>query len=131
MSFLALTNFASPFLANLVPAAVIALASQLLVGIPSSIKGTEIFYDVSGACTFILTVASGFIIPALRIMIGGDDSASACSLAGDVLDILAHPGDKGWRQLVVSVAVLVYALRCGFPAFFPSFSLSRPFPPSQ
>ncbi|KAK0615102.1 hypothetical protein B0T17DRAFT_602197 [Bombardia bombarda] len=97
-ALLHITDFRSPFLSNLAPAVTAAYAVQLAFGVPSVIRHSDLFYDLSGGFTFVLTLASSFLLPALR----------TSSLTGADVSLGAS---WNWRQLAMTGGVLVYAAR--------------------
>ncbi len=97
-----ITDFrGSPFLSNLLPAASSAFAVQLLFGLPSVARHTEFLYDFSGGLTFLLTLSSSLLAPALRR-----------GVKLDKIDAENALDTWNWRQLALTGSVLVYALRC-------------------
>lgn len=97
-ALLHITDFrSSAFLSNLAPAVSAAFGIQLLFGIPSVVFHSDFFYDFSGGWTFLLTLASSLILPALR-----RDAAINVNSALD---------SWNWRQLAMTGGVALYAVR--------------------
>lgn len=114
-TLLHLTNYRTPFLRTLVPSIGLAFGLQVAVAIPSIAFQSERFYDLSGSLTYISCTALSLALPALRARL-------AASAAGQPLppwpSLLASFGAGGpnawnWRQLALSAAVAVWAVRLG------------------
>lgn len=116
-SLLALTNFKSPFLRTLVPSIGLAYALQAGVAVPSIFFQSERFYDLSGSLTYISCTALSLYLPTLRARAAAAAaSGGAAALPGwpSLLGSLASKGGLqawNWRQVVLSVAVTVWATR--------------------
>ncbi|CAK7270510.1 hypothetical protein SEPCBS57363_004137 [Sporothrix epigloea] len=98
-ALLGLTNFSSPLLSNIVPCAAVSFAVQYAVGLPSTFLAkppTERYFDVTGALTNVAIAALSLYLPRWR--------AAAAGVA------LAPPT---WRQLALSGAVALWAVRLG------------------
>ncbi|KAK0707739.1 hypothetical protein B0H67DRAFT_321557 [Lasiosphaeris hirsuta] len=104
-SLLHITDFGGPFLSNLGPAVLAAYAVQLGFGIPGVVAHSDLFYDFSGGWTFLLTLSSSLVLPALR------RGAAVSLTARAVLD------SWNWRQLAMTAGVALYAVRCTFSTF--------------
>jgi len=127
-TLLHLTNFRNPFLRTLVPSLSAAFAIQTVAAIPSIFQQSERFYDLSGSLTYLSVTALSLYLPALR-------ARAAAQAAGKVglpawpslVEAFTRKGDLNglnWRQVVLSAAVSVWALRC-----MSSFVLSVPLLP--
>lgn len=112
-----LTDFqSSPFLSNYIPAVAASYSVQLLIGAPSILRRTEIFYDLAGGLSFLLTLSSSLLIPALR----RDATVS--------LDAALQTWN--WRQLALTGAAAVWIIRRKHPSFpFIPSHLILPHPP--
>src|ERR1700749_3291215 len=114
-SLLHATNFRNPFLRTLIPSVSAAFAIQTAVAIPSILAQSERFYDLSGSLTYLSVTALSLYLPALR-------ARAAASLAGkakppfpSLLDAFTGkggPSGLNWRQVVLSTAVSIWAIRC-------------------
>ncbi|KAK3349658.1 hypothetical protein B0T25DRAFT_548647 [Lasiosphaeria hispida] len=96
-SLLHITDFGSPFLSNLAPAVLAAYAVQLGFGIPGVAARSDLFYDFSGGWTFLLTLASSLLLPALR--------------RGAAINMTTALDSWNWRQLAMTGGVALYAVR--------------------
>ncbi|KAK1753923.1 hypothetical protein QBC47DRAFT_385208 [Echria macrotheca] len=97
-ALLSATDFpSSAFLSNLAPAALAAFSVQTLFGINGVLRHSEFLYDFSGGWTFLVTLTASFLVPAIR--------RDASAHVSDVIDA------ANWRQLFMTGAVLVYAVR--------------------
>lgn len=113
-TLLHLTNFRNPFLRTLVPSVSAAFAIQAAVAIPSILTQSERFYDLSGSLTYLSVTTLSLYLPAIR-------ARAAASIAGKALPewpkLIDAFGGKGgpdgfnWRQVVLSVAVSIWATR--------------------
>lgn len=125
-SLLQATNFRSPFLRTLLPTIGLAYTIQAAAAIPSIGLQTERFYDLSGSLTYLSCTALSLYLPALRaraatVAAGG----TAASVPWPSLMASAMKGEGGnmgvlgwnWRQVVLSAAVGMWALRCMFVFF--------------
>ncbi|KAK4443235.1 hypothetical protein QBC34DRAFT_417455 [Podospora aff. communis PSN243] len=90
-------NPSSAFLSNLLPAILASYSVQLLTGIPSVLFASEIFYDLAGGLSFLLTLSSSLFLPALRrkAVISLDDALTTWN----------------WRQLALTGAAAVWSVR--------------------
>ncbi|KAM0331728.1 hypothetical protein ACHAQA_003407 [Verticillium albo-atrum] len=111
-SLLRMSNFRNPLLRTLVPSVSAAFAIQAAFAIPSIAAESERFYDFSGSLTFLSVTALSLYLPSLRV-----NNASAISPG---LPSLLAPfttsgglGALNWRQVVLSGAVVFWALRLG------------------
>lgn len=115
-TLLHLTNFRNPFLRTLIPSVGAAFALQTAVAVPSIFAESERFYDLSGSLTYLSVTALSLYLPTLR-------ARAATTLVGkrtlpawpSVLDAFTGKGASNglnWRQVVLSVAVGVWAVRC-------------------
>ncbi|KAK0644384.1 hypothetical protein B0T16DRAFT_331742 [Cercophora newfieldiana] len=92
------TNYPlSPLLSNLVPAIIASYSVQLAFGIPSVLRATEVFYDLAGGCSFLLTISSSLLLPAIR-----RDATISPSAALDTWN---------WRQLALTGAATIWIVR--------------------
>lgn len=110
-----LTNFSSPFLRTAIPSVGAAFAIQAAFAVPSIIAQNESFYDFSGALTNISVVALSLYLPSLRAKYAGGAAAPFPSL----LTPFTNPAvaTLNWRQVALSAAVTIWAVRC--MPFFP------------
>jgi len=104
-SLLRLTNFRNPLLRTVVPSISAAFAIQAAFAIPSIIAQSDRFYDFSGSLTYLAVTALSLYLPALR--------ARAASGNGPLPGLLSETAFN-WRQVVLSVAVGVWAARREF-----------------
>lgn len=104
------TQFSRPFLSNLVPSIGLAFALQTTVAIPSILAQSEKFYDLSGSLTYLSCVGLSLFLPALRARAAAGVVTPAWP---SVLGALRGVSGAGlnWRQVVLSAAVGVWALR--------------------
>ncbi|KAH6680579.1 hypothetical protein B0J14DRAFT_578934 [Halenospora varia] len=110
------TNFRNPFLKTLIPSVGAAFAIQGVVAIPSILAQSERFYDLSGSLTYLSVTALSLYLPAIR-------ARAAASLAGsakpdwpspiDAFTGKGGPNGLNWRQVVISIAVSIWATRLG------------------
>ena len=114
------TNYRNPFLRTLVPSIGLAYGIQAAVAIPSILFQTERFYDLSGSLTYISCTALSLYLPTIRARL-----ASSVASSPAWPSLLASLTSKGgvsawnWRQVVLSAAVSLWAVRLG------SFLFSR------
>ena len=105
-----LGNFQNPLLRTIVPSVAAAVTIQAAVAIPSIAFQTERFYDVSGSITYLAVGALSLYLPALRAKaVTGE--AKLPSLLG-VFTGGAAGGVWNWRQVVLTGAVTLWAMRC-------------------
>lgn len=104
------TNFTSPFLRTAVPSIGAAFAIQAAFAVPSIIAQNESLYDFSGALTNISVVALSLYLPALRAKYAG----AAATALPSLLTPFTNPAAAAlnWRQVALSAAVAVWAVRC-------------------
>ncbi|GKT70935.1 DUF1295-domain-containing protein [Colletotrichum tofieldiae] len=113
-SLLHLTNFKSPLLRTLVPAVSAAYAIQAAFALPSILAQNERFYDFSGSLTYLSVTALSLYLPALRAKYTPALANASTSLPS-LLAPFTSPGGVGalnWRQVVLSGAVIFWAIRC-------------------
>ena len=114
-SLLHLSNVRSPFLRTLIPSIATAYGIQAAVAIPSILLQSERFYDASGSLTYISCAIMSLYLPALRARASG---AAAGSVKPPWPSLLASlTGFKSanafnWRQVILTVAVTIWATRC-------------------
>ncbi|GKT44117.1 uncharacterized protein ColSpa_04298 [Colletotrichum spaethianum] len=114
-SLLHLTNFKSPLLRTLVPAVSAAYAIQAAFALPSIFAQNERFYDFSGSLTYLSVTALSLYLPALRAKYTPTVANASTSLPS-LLAPFTSPGGMGalnWRQVVLSGAVIFWAVRLG------------------
>lgn len=115
-TLLHLTNFRNPFLKTLVPSVSAAFAIQAAVAAPSIIAQSERFYDLSGSLTYLSVTALSLYLPTLRARAAAQTTGKVNLTAWPSL-VDAFTGKGGlngfnWRQVALSAAVGVWALRC-------------------
>lgn len=106
------TTFSRPFLNTLIPSVGLAYTLQGLVAVPSILARSERFYDLSGSLTYLSCVGLSLYLPAIR-------ARNAAALAGKVKPawpslvqaLTGRGGTLNWRQVVLSVAVGIWATR--------------------
>lgn len=114
-AFLHATNFRSPLLRTVVPTVGAAFAIQAAVAVPSILGQTERFYDLSGSLTYLSCTALSLYLPVLRAHAAGTVGLGWPSFAKSFQGkSLAEGGFWDWRQLVVSAAVSLWAVRCEY-----------------
>ena len=106
-SLLHLTNFKNPLFQTVVPSVGAAFAIQAAFAIPSILGQTELFYDFSGAVTYLAVTALSLYLPHLRARAAGSITA--------LPSLLAPFGASGsaalnWRQVVLSGAIGLLSL---------------------
>lgn len=107
------TNYRSPLLRTLVPTIGAAFAIQAAVAVPSIIGQTERFYDLSGSLTYLSCTALSLYLPVLRARAAGTVGLGWPSITKSLQGkSLAEGGFWDWRQLVLSAAVSLWAVRC-------------------
>ncbi|KAG7135718.1 hypothetical protein HYQ45_006530 [Verticillium longisporum] len=109
---LRMSNFRNPLLRTLVPSISTAFAIQAAFAVPSIICQSERFYDFSGSLTFLSVTALSLYLPSLRV----NNVSSAQPGLPSLLAPFTSPGGLGalnWRQVVLSGAVVFWALRLG------------------
>ncbi|KAH0290715.1 DUF1295-domain-containing protein [Aureobasidium namibiae CBS 147.97] len=118
-TFLALTNFRSPFLRTLVPSIGLAYAIQAGVAVPSIALQSERFYDLSGSLTYLSCTALSLYLPTLRARAAAATASAGTAALPAFPSLLASLASKGgvqawnWRQVVLSAAVAIWATRLG------------------
>lgn len=112
-SILRLTNFRSPLLRTLVPSVSAAFAIQAAVAVPSIIAQNEKFYDFSGSLTFLSVTALSLYLPSLRAQYASSAQASLPSLLAPFTGVGGVSG-LNWRQVALSGAVTIWAIRCKY-----------------
>lgn len=118
-TLLHLTNFKSPLLQTLVPSVAASFAIQAAFAVPSILAQSERFYDFSGSVTYLTVTALSLYLPSLRAKYASTGTGVGSSLSS----FLAAPflkgvgaGGLGWRSVVLSGAVTIWAVRCKGPA---------------
>ncbi|KAM7207281.1 Protein of unknown function (DUF1295) domain containing protein [Naviculisporaceae sp. PSN 640] len=113
-TLLHLTNFKSPLLQTLVPSVAAAYTIQAAFAVPSIIAQSEKFYDFSGSLTYLTVTAISLYLPSLRAKLATDAGIGSLSsfLASPFVNA-AGAGGLGWRSVVLSGAVTIWAVRLG------------------
>ncbi|MCJ1367087.1 hypothetical protein MMC16_006219 [Acarospora aff. strigata] len=102
-------------LRTLIPSLSLAYGIQAAVAIPSILAQSERFYDLSGSLTYLSCTALSLYLPTLRARVG----ATAIGTKPPWPSILAALTGKGaagslnWRQVALSTAVSLWAVRLG------------------
>lgn len=137
--FLNLTDFASPLKSTIIPCIVVAYAIQILVAIPSIIYQSDCFFDASGLSTFLIVNLLSLYLPAIRAKYGRDHLNQVADSIREVIEKVTstEPGwgsllpapfretsiaqdvatdtplafEYNWRQLALSGAVTIWAVR--------------------
>ncbi len=110
--FLSLTNFKGPFLRTLVPSTCVVFAIQAGFAIPAIINQTDRFYDFSGSLTYLSVTALSLYLPAIRTnYIAGSGLNTSLSGLSKIGARAAESGGFNWRQLALSFAVGLWAVR--------------------
>ncbi|KAG9243502.1 hypothetical protein BJ878DRAFT_583171 [Calycina marina] len=112
--FLRTTAYRSPLLRTLVPTIGLAFALQAAFAVPSIALQSDRVYDLSGSVTYLGVTALSLYLPALRARAASTLTSRASEVAPSVLRAL---GAANWRQLVLSAAVGVWAVRLGAHLF--------------
>jgi hypothetical protein len=122
ISFLAATNYKSALLRTLGPSVCLVYGIQAAVAIPSILARNERFYDLSGSVTYLSCTALSLFLPAIR-------ARSATALTGapkparpSLFSALNGPGGPlgfNWRQVALSAAVSIWAVRRMLPYRLP------------
>ncbi|KAG8531000.1 uncharacterized protein KY384_004357 [Bacidia gigantensis] len=109
------TSFSRPFLSTLVPSIALAYAIQGGVAIPSIIAQTERFYDLSGSLTYLSCVGLSLYLPTIRARYAASAAGKVLPAWPNLLAALKGGANAGvnWRQIVLSVAVSIWATRLG------------------
>ena len=112
-TLLHLTNFKSPLLQTLVPSVAASYALQTAFAIPSIVAQSEKFYDFSGSLTYLTVTALSLYLPSIRARYA---SAGGIGSLGSLLaaPFLKGAGGLGWRSVLLSGAVSIWAARCKF-----------------
>ncbi|KAK3492581.1 uncharacterized protein B0T23DRAFT_412615 [Neurospora hispaniola] len=144
-SLLNLANFASPLKRTVVPCIMVAYAIQIVVAIPSIIYKSDRFFDASGLSTFLTINILSLYLPAIRAKYGGDNLEQVadavkegvrmvtgtqpgwgsllvapfkrCNIVQEVAAGTPLAVDYNWRQLALSGAVTIWAVRLGVYLF--------------
>lgn len=112
-SLLYITNFHNPLLQTLVPSIQAVFIIQTAFAIPSIISQTEKFYDFSGALTYLSVTALSLYLPALRDRYAtGLASKAALPSLLSPFKALGGTAAFNWRQVALSGAVAIWAIRC-------------------
>lgn len=114
-SLLRLTNYQSPFLRTLLPSIGLAFGIQAAVAIPSIYYQTERFYDLSGSITYISCTALSLYLPTIRARAAAHLSGSTPPLYPNLLNNLINATEWNWRQVILSIAVTIWASRRRYP----------------
>jgi len=116
-TLLHLTNFRNPFLRTLIPSIGAAFAIQGAVAVPSILAQSERFYDLSGSLTYLSVTALSLYLPTLRAraaaQLAGKTSLPAWPSLIDAFTGKGGPNGLNWRQVVLSAAVSIWAVRLG------------------
>ncbi|KAF6832582.1 hypothetical protein CMUS01_06868 [Colletotrichum musicola] len=114
-NLLHLTNFKSPLLRTLVPSISAAYAIQLAFAVPSILAQNEQFYDFSGSLTFLSVTALSLCLPTLRARYSPVSTNASASLPSRLVSFAGPgcPGALNWRQIALSGAVVLWAVRLG------------------
>ena len=136
-TLLRLTDFRNPLLRTLVPSVAASFAIQAAFAVPSILGRSDRFYDFSGSVTFLSVTALSLYLPALRARVAA--GGGGFGTGDSVRRLLAEPflqalgsgnrvgmGSDGnlkvpvynWRQVALSLAVGVWAVRCSLSLFF-------------
>lgn len=112
------TSFSRPFLSTLVPSIALAYTIQGAVAIPSILAQTERFYDLSGSLTYLSCVGLSLYLPTIRARYAAQLAGAVKPAFPSILGALSGANAAGlnWRQVALSAAVGVWAVRC--KAFF-------------
>lgn len=115
-TLLSITNFRSPLLRTVVPSVATAVALQAAVAVPSVAFQTERFYDLSGSLTYLAVGALSLYLPALRARAAMPDMAGQLPSLLAPFKAAAGGGGAGvavlgWRQVLLTGAVTLWALR--------------------
>ena len=117
-SLLHSTAYRSPLLRTLIPSVGLAFALQTAFAIPSITLQTDRVYDLSGSITYLGVTALSLYLPALRARAAAGITGKLGAANGlpSLWNALrgAENGALGWnwRQLALSAAVGVWAVRC-------------------
>lgn len=98
------TAFKTPLLRTLVPTIALAYGIQAAVAVPSIAAQSERFYDASGSLTYLACTGASLVLPVLRARF----AAGTLGTSGLVAEVLRG---RDWRQLALSAAVGVWAIR--------------------
>jgi len=110
------TNFRTHFLRTIVPSVGLAYGIQAAVAIPSIIFQTERFYDLSGSLTYLSCTALSLYLPVVRARSAARAAGHALPPWPSILASIAGAGSPtawNWRQVVLSAAVSLWAVRLG------------------
>lgn len=117
-SFPHATNYRNPFLRTLIPSVGLAYGIQAAVAIPSILAGSERFYDLSGSLTYLSCTALSLYLPAIRARATAAALGAAKPAWPSLLAALSGNGGGplgfNWRQVALSAAVGIWAMRCTF-----------------
>lgn len=111
------TAYQTPILRTLVPTLGLIYGLQAASAIPSIAAQTERFYDLSGSITYISATAFSLLLPALRARRSGEFLAKHNRIGPSILGLVKGVEGRGynWRQVVISAAVTIWALRRASP----------------
>ncbi|KAF2239259.1 DUF1295-domain-containing protein [Viridothelium virens] len=115
-SLLRLTSYRSPFLSTLVPSIALSYGIQGLVAVPSILAHSERFYDASGSVTYLLCTAASLYLPTLRARAAAAAAGQAKPAWPSLIASLTGNGSVNawnWRQVALSAAVSLWAIRLG------------------
>ncbi|KAF2089359.1 DUF1295-domain-containing protein [Saccharata proteae CBS 121410] len=102
-TLLHMTAFKTPILRTLIPSVALAFGIQAAVAVPSIAARTERFYDLSGSITYLACTGLSLYLPLLR-----------ARAAGQIVDMsIMGLASRNWRQLALSAAVSIWAIRLG------------------
>lgn len=109
------TAFRNPFLRTLIPSIGLAFGLQAATAIPSILLQTERFYDLSGSITYISCTALSLYLPTLRARYAAKLGATMPAWPSLLASLTSKGGVSAWnwRQVVLSAAVTIWAVRLG------------------
>lgn len=118
-TLLHVTNFSSPLLRTVIPTVAAAFALQGAFAVPSIIARSDRFYDFSGAVTNAACVALSLYLPHLRArqaLAAGGAGVTKSPLPSLLAPFMSQSGggaasDFNWRQVVMSAAATIWAVR--------------------
>lgn len=105
------TAFKTPLLRTLVPTLALAYGIQAAVAAPSIAARSERFYDASGSLTYLACTGASLVLPVLRARY----AAGTLGAGGLLMEVVRA---QNWRQVALSAAVGLWALRCKFMIVF-------------
>lgn len=122
------TTFSRPFLSTLVPSIALAYTLQAAIAVPSIIAQSERFYDLSGSLTYLSCTALSLYLPTIRARHAAAAAGAMKPAWPSILGALRGVSGAGlnWRQVLLSVAVSIWATRCECSNYSPSNNLAIP-----